>query len=76
MAKRKPRSEPEALVEVDLADLCDALYSALCFDEDGKPRHWEARIDALATAEWQARFLRESRFVLLRRPLPRQSATE
>ncbi len=60
--------DPEQLAEVDLLDLADALYSALCFDQDGRPRAWQDRVNALATAEWQARFLRDSRFVVLRRP--------
>ena len=62
----------EPLSEVELADLAEALYHALSFDRDGKPRQWRDRIDALATAEWQARFLCESRFVVLRRPRPAQ----
>jgi hypothetical protein len=65
-------SDPEPLSEVELAELADALYSALCFDEKGKQRTWRERVDALATAEWQARFLRDSCFVVLRRSSARR----
>jgi hypothetical protein len=60
-------ANPDELGEIELAELADALYSALCFDEKGKQRSWQEKVDALATAEWQARFLRDSRFVVLRR---------
>ncbi|WP_143020998.1 hypothetical protein [Belnapia rosea] len=60
-------AEVDQFLEVDLADLADALYHALSFDQQGKPRAWQQRIDALTTAEWQARHLLTSQFVVLRR---------
>jgi hypothetical protein len=60
--------EPEPLTVAEMADVISSLHYALRFDERGKPRGVKMRVDDLATAEWLARHLRMSRYVVMRRP--------